>query len=370
VVGNLTGLLGALTETEREMISVERMDEYCREAGHMPRSGGHTGVAAGRSDGRFAANDANDSDCDENNNGTTAINKSDLVGGRDHRTNNAARISRMHLTTREGAGVVSSDWPSEGRLEVSDLVMRYRRGLSPSLTGVSLTVRAGEKVGIVGRTGSGKTSLLRAVFGMYPYGGQIKIDGVDVSTLPIHVLRSRLAAIPQEPLLFQGTIRDNLDPSGEHTDAALWDALGSSRLAGDGDNGGVGGAIGAGGAGSFAAAAAGGACGEGIVHRETRGGGFGLEYSLDGYGANMSAGQRQLLCIARALLRKSKIVCVDEATSRMDAATAKLVDAAMLEAFRDATVLTVAHRLPAVLTSCDRVVVMSEGIIIEEGAPR
>ncbi|CAN0512557.1 unnamed protein product, partial [Ectocarpus sp. 8 AP-2014] len=123
-------------------------------------------------------------------------------------------------------------WPGEGRLEVSDLVMTYRRDLTPSLRGVNLTVGAGEKVGIVGRTGSGKTSLLRAIFGLYPYSGCIDIDGVDISTLPVHLLRSRLAVIPQqEPLLFAGTVRENLDPSGEHSDTALWQALRSSRLA-------------------------------------------------------------------------------------------------------------------------------------------
>ncbi|CBJ31188.1 ABC multidrug transporter [Ectocarpus siliculosus] len=251
--------------------------------------------------------------------------------------------------------------------------MSYRRDLTPSLMGVNLTVGAGEKVGIVGRTGSGKTSLLRAIFGLYPYSGCIDIDGVDISTLPVHLLRSRLAVIPQDPLLFAGTVRENLDPSGEHPDTALWQALRSSRLADvdlDRDSGGGSdGAIGAGWGDPSTTKAdstvgSGGAVARGSV------GGFRLDTELDGYGANMSSGQRQLLCIARALLRRSKIVCVDEATARMDVRTAKLVDAAMAEAFRDATVLTVAHRLPPVLESCDKVAVMSEGRVVEQGKPR
>lgn len=140
--GNLTGLLGALTETEREMISVERMDEYCREAADTPRSDGQADNVGGEclnNDG----DDDNDKDCD---NSTTAINNDNQADATEFRTNNDPRNSRLRLRTRERAGMVSSDWPSEGRLEVCDLVMRYRRGLSPSLKGVSLTVGAGEKV--------------------------------------------------------------------------------------------------------------------------------------------------------------------------------------------------------------------------------
>ncbi|CAM9097728.1 unnamed protein product [Laminaria digitata] len=341
IVGNLTGLLGALTETERELISVERMDEYCRSSGSTEPSD-HVGTANDEAEGRGS-------------------------GRRTEPKHQRQERQRPRSRRLRSAGAsVSREWPGQGRLEVSNLVMRYRPGLSPSLNGVSLSVEPGEKVGIVGRTGSGKTSLLRALFRMYSYHGRITLDGVDISTLPVQLLRSRLAIIPQEPLLFHGTIRENLDPSGECTDAHLWQALRRSRLTGPNETG-------CGDSGTESAASrnwmagrSSGAC----VGDDGGGARFGLETELKGDAFNMSAGQKQLLCIARALLRRSKLVCIDEATSRMDAATADMVDTAMAEAFEDATVLSVAHRLPSVMRHCDRVVVMSEGRVVEQGRPR
>jgi ABC-type multidrug transport system fused ATPase/permease subunit len=225
-------------------------------------------------------------------------------------------------------------WPAAGRITFDDLELRYRPDLPPVVRGLSLEILPGEKVGIVGRTGSGKSTLLLGLYRILePSGGRILIDAVDTSALALADLRSSLAIIPQEPVLFRGTVRKNLDPFGELSDEALWSALdkAESRALVERLPGGLG----------------------GVVH--------------DG-GLNFSVGQRQLLCLARAVLKGSRVLLMDEATASVDVATDALIQKTVRETFRDATVLTIAHRLTTVMDA-DRVMVLEAGRVVEFDDP-
>ena len=232
------------------------------------------------------------------------------------------------------------DRVSEGRLATAGAIsfqgveMRYREDLDLVLKGVSFDLKAGERIGVCGRTGSGKSSLLVALFRMVePCGGTILIDGVDVSQISLYTLRSQLAIIPQDATLFYGTLRYNVDPFQSYTDAAIWEALQYCQLAD-------------------------------VIRRLP----LQLSTPVAEAGSNLSAGQRQLLCLARALLRKCRIVCLDEATANVDIETDALIQRVIRERMGGATVVTIAHRLNTVL-DYDRVLVMEAGRVIEWGAP-
>ncbi|XP_068451746.1 ATP-binding cassette sub-family C member 10 [Clinocottus analis] len=224
-------------------------------------------------------------------------------------------------------------WPERGGLEFRGAVLAYRAGLPNALDGVSLAVRPGEKVGVVGRTGSGKSTLFLALFRMVELSrGQILLDGLDVSTVGLAQLRSRLAIIPQDPFLFSGSVRENLDPSGRHADRQLLDVLDQCHLGA-------------------------------VVERMG-----GLDAQVGERGRCFSVGQRQLLCLARALLTEAKILCIDEATASVDQKTDKLLQQTIREKFQDQTVLTIAHRINTVM-DCDRVLVMHAGKVAEFDTP-
>ena len=234
------------------------------------------------------------------------------------------------------------DWPHAGRIEFERVTMRYREALEPALRCVSAVVAAHEKLGVAGRTGSGKSSLMLTLFRLYPLSaeasedavGRILIDGVDIATIGVHTLRRKLAIIPQDSFMFSGTLRDNLDPFGEYDDERLWRALDDTNLR------------------AFVNAELGGR----MDARVTEG------------GANFSQGQRQLVCMARALLRRPKILILDEATSSVDPATDALIQATVRANFRDATVLTIAHRL-GTIADADRICVLDRGRLAELDAP-
>ncbi|KAI4552348.1 hypothetical protein MJT46_016999 [Ovis ammon polii x Ovis aries] len=224
-------------------------------------------------------------------------------------------------------------WLSQGSVEFQDVVLVYRPGLPNALDGVTFRVRPGEKLGIVGRTGSGKSSLLLVLFRLLePSSGRVLLDGVDTSQLELAELRSQLAIIPQEPFLFSGTVRENLDPRGLYEDGALWQALEQCHLS------------------------------EVI---ESMGG---LDGELGEGGRRLSLGQRQLLCLARALLTDAKILCIDEATASVDQKTDQLLQQTISKRFANKTVLTIAHRLNTILSS-DRVLVLHAGRVAELGSP-
>ncbi|KAI8807295.1 P-loop containing nucleoside triphosphate hydrolase protein [Cladochytrium replicatum] len=225
-------------------------------------------------------------------------------------------------------------WPIHGAVEFKNLELRYRPELEPALTGVSFSIKAGEKIGVVGRTGSGKSSLIVALYRIVEAsGGAIHIDDVDISTLGLHQLRTSMAIIPQAPILFDGSIRSNLDFLGKSTDEELWGVLASCGLK---------------------------------SYVET------LEKKLDSpvaeNGENLSVGQRQLLCLARAMLMRPKILLVDEATASVDIRSDTEIQKALREEFKSSTIITIAHRL-ATIIDYDRIIVMDQGQLAEIGTP-
>lgn len=222
------------------------------------------------------------------------------------------------------------DWPSEGQLEYQGVWMRYRPELDPVLKGVSFSVNSGDKIGIVGRTGSGKSSLIVTLFRLVePFEGKIVLDGIDILTLGLDDVRGRIAAIPQDPVLFSGSIRTNLDPYQRHSDAELWDSLTHVAL-------------------------------KEVVSGLPEG----LSARVAEGGENFSVGQRQLLCVARALLRNPRILVADEATASVDSETDALIQRTIRREFKHCTVLTIAHRINTVLDST-KVLVMEDGKVKE-----
>ncbi|XP_035694460.1 multidrug resistance-associated protein 1-like [Branchiostoma floridae] len=225
-------------------------------------------------------------------------------------------------------------WPSEGRIRFNSYQTRYREGLDLVLRDITVDIGSGEKIGIVGRTGSGKSSLALALFRIIESaGGDIVIDGINISNIGLHDLRSRISIIPQDPVLFSGTLRMNLDPFEQHADVDIWLALQLSHLK------------------NF------------VVNLEKK-----LEHDVTEGGQNLSVGQRQLVCLARALLRKSKILVLDEATAAVDLETDDLIQSTIRTQFADCTVLTIAHRLNTIMDST-RVLVLDAGQIEEFDTP-
>nr|CAD7261608.1 unnamed protein product [Timema shepardi] len=229
---------------------------------------------------------------------------------------------------------VPSNWPSEGTVEFRDYKVRYREGLDLILKGISFTIKGGEKVGIVGRTGAGKSSLTLGLFRIIEAAeGSILVDGIDIATLGLHTLRSRLTIIPQDPVLFSGSLRQNLDPFDSLPDEQLWRALEHAHL-----------------------------------YTFVKGLPAGLNHEISEGGENLSVGQRQLVCLVRALLRKTKVLILDEATAAVDLETDDLIQRTIREEFKDCTVMTIAHRLNTILDS-DRVIVLDKGEVIEFDTP-
>ncbi|XP_060779435.1 multidrug resistance-associated protein 5 isoform X2 [Neoarius graeffei] len=227
-----------------------------------------------------------------------------------------------------------SDWPQEGKVVFDSVEMKYREDLPLVLKKLSCTIRPKEKVGIVGRTGSGKSSLGVVLFRLVePCSGSIKIDGVNICDIGLADLRSKLSIIPQEPVLFSGTVRSNLDPFNQYSEAQIWGALEKTHMK------------------------------ECVSQLPLK-----LESEVVENGENFSVGERQLLCVARTLLRQCKILILDEATAAMDTETDSLIQETIRNSFQDCTTLTIAHRLHTVL-SCDRIMVLNQGQVVEFDEP-
>ena len=228
-----------------------------------------------------------------------------------------------------------SNWPANGSIQFKQYSMRYREGLGLVLKSVNANIKGGEKIGIVGRTGSGKSSLTVALFRLVePASGSIIIDGIDISKIGLHELRTKLTIIPQDPVLFSGTLRINLDPFQHHSDEDIWNALKLAHL-----------------------------------HEFVNSLEAGLQNEIAEGGENMSIGQRQLICLARALLRKTKVLILDEATAAIDLETDDLIQATIRSEFKDCTILTIAHRLNTIM-DYDRIMVLDNGSLIEFDSPK
>ncbi|KAK4241442.1 P-loop containing nucleoside triphosphate hydrolase protein [Achaetomium macrosporum] len=248
---------------------------------------------------------------------------------------------------------VRKTWPEKGEIIFDNVEMRYRAGLPLVLQGLSMHIRGGERIGIVGRTGAGKSSIMSTLFRLVELsGGHITIDGIDISTIGLQDLRSRLAIIPQDPTLFRGTVRSNLDPFGEHNDLELWSALRQAGL------------VPADAGPTTAEQAADGA--NNNNNKDTAR--IHLDSIVEEDGLNFSLGQRQLMALARALVRGSQIIVCDEATSSVDMETDDKIQATIATGFRGKTLLCIAHRLRTII-GYDRICVMDQGRIAEMGPP-
>ncbi|CAG8555369.1 7606_t:CDS:10 [Gigaspora margarita] len=234
-------------------------------------------------------------------------------------------------------------WPTEGKIEVQNLKVQYPNDGSSVLRTISFCASAGEKIGIIGRTGSGKSTLVKSIFRtVNPTYGQIKIDDVDISTIGLSSLREKIAIIPQNPTLFNGTLRDNIDFSGEHPDQELWEVLRKARLIEEHTS----------------------INQEGNRNVEP----LTLDTNIREGGNNLSHGQRQLVMLARAFVNKSKVMILDEATANVDLETDNEIQKTMREEFKDSTLLCIAHRLRTVI-NYDRILVLDSGYILESGHP-
>jgi len=226
---------------------------------------------------------------------------------------------------------VPPNWPSQGAVIFKNYSTRYRENLDLVLRHISLEINAGEKVGIVGRTGAGKSSLTLALLRIVePVEGGIFIDDVDICKLGLHTLRGRVAMIPQDPVLFKGTLRINVDPEEQYTDEQVWTALEKSHLK--------------------------------TAEKP-------ISFEVDEGGSNLSVGERQLVCLSRALLRNSRLLILDEATAAVDLETDALIQRTIREDFAHCTVITIAHRLHTIM-DYDKIVVLDKGEVAEVGSPQ
>jgi ABC-type multidrug transport system fused ATPase/permease subunit len=249
------------------------------------------------------------------------------------------RVKEYAETPQEAVAIIPSnrptpEWPADGHVRFDHYSTRYREGLSLVLRDVTIDIPGGTKVGIVGRTGAGKSSLTLALFRIIEAAtGSIKIDNVPISSYGLSDVRSRLTIIPQDPVLFSGSLRMNLDPFNKYGDTEVWKALESAHLK------------------NFASSVPG-----------------GLQYMISEGGENLSVGQRQLVCLARALLRKTKILVLDEATAAVDLETDDLIQKTIRSEFADCTILTIAHRLNTIV-DYDYVMLLDAGRIVEYNPP-
>ncbi|KNC46638.1 ATP-binding cassette transporter [Thecamonas trahens ATCC 50062] len=252
--------------------------------------------------------------------------------------NSVERIDEYTRLPQEAAAEVEPGpprgWPRTGAIEFKNVELRYRPELDPVLKGLSFKVKAGEKIGIVGRTGSGKSTTIQALFRLVELSaGSVVIDGVDIAGIGLKQLRKQMAIIPQDPVLFLGTVRANLDPFDAASDDEVWYALEQAYMK------------------------------QAVVDMG------GLAAMVEEEGANFSVGQRQLLCMARALLRKAKIIVLDEATASVDTETDQLIQSSIRRAFTDdITTLTIAHRLHTIMDS-DKILVMDNGVAAQFDSP-
>lgn len=236
--------------------------------------------------------------------------------------------------TEEISGDKPENWPSEGKIEFKNVCLRYPKTQELVLKNITFVINPGENICIIGRTGAGKTSIISSLYRLYPIeSGSISIDDLNIDSLALPALRSKISIIPENPILFSGTLRSNLDPNTKFSDAAIWNILDLVDMK------------------------------KRIENME-----FQLECAISEGGSNFSAGERQLFCLARALLRRNKVLILDEPTSNVDSNTDALMEKTIRTQFSECTILTIAHRLNSVFKS-DRVMVVDDGTIVEFDEP-
>ncbi|KAF7843202.1 ABC transporter C family member 13 isoform X1 [Senna tora] len=234
----------------------------------------------------------------------------------------------------DGCIVLNPDWPNQGVIEFHNVTLKYMPSLPPALCNLSFTISGGTQIGIIGRTGAGKSSVLNALFHLTPIcTGSILMDGININNIPVRELRAHLAVVPQSPFLFEGSLRDNLDPFRMHDDLKIWNALEKCH-----------------------------------VKQEVEAAG-GLSILIKESGMSFSVGQRQLLCLARALLKSSKVLCLDECTANVDTQTASLLQSTICSECKGMTVITIAHRISTVL-NMDNILILDHGNLAEQGNPQ
>lgn len=248
------------------------------------------------------------------------------------RIHNMTTISPEDLRTRHKDEVlIKTNWPMHGCIEFQKYSTKYRPDTGIVLNSISVSIKSKEKIGIVGRTGSGKSSLVNSLFRVIEAtSGRIVIDGVDIAEIGLDLLRQKLCVIPQDTALFQGKLRDNLDPFNQYSDEKIENVLKMIGFPDEYKN--------------FA------------------------EFEVKNNGSNFSAGQKQMICIARALLRQCKIIFLDEATASIDFKTDSAIQKIIKEQFVDCTVLTIAHRINTIMNS-DRIMVLDQGMLVEFDTP-
>jgi ABC-type multidrug transport system fused ATPase/permease subunit len=232
-------------------------------------------------------------------------------------------------------------WPNEGKLSYVNYSMKYRPNCDFALKDININIAPKEKIGIVGRTGSGKSSLTLSLFRIVEaFQGKITIDGQNIAEIPLKKLRRSISIVPQEPFLLEGTLKTNLDPLNLYSEQEINDVLDKVQLY------------------------------QMLEHDNINGKNIlkGINTEIKEYGNNLSFGCRQLLCVARAILRKSKIIILDEATSSVDQKTEELISKAVDTMFNDCTVITIAHRINTV-KKCEKIIVMDAGKVVEVGKP-
>lgn len=306
ILGVMTWSVRQFTETESQLSAVERVSEYSEPPFPQEEAGGLESFMKEQQ---------------ELNASMTRTNSAGLISEERMQQLNSGVAHRRHR------------WPRKGQIDFDRVVMRYREDLPAALREVSFSIRPGEHVGIVGRTGAGKSSAIQSLFRLYELnGGRILIDGVDISSMKLFDLRSSLGVIPQEPVCFSGTIRTNLDMFREHDEDDVQRALD--------------------------------ACGLQDTMREK----ISLDFEVAENGSNLSVGQRQLLCLGRAILKDSQVLVLDEATSSVSNETDQKFQHTLREEMHHCTILTVAHRLHTVMRN-DRIIVMDKGMVAEIGKP-
>jgi ATP-binding cassette subfamily C (CFTR/MRP) protein 2 len=262
---------------------------------------------------------------------TTTENQMNSVERMEYYIQNLEREAPAHIPECDPP----NDWPQHGAIEFKNLVMKYRDDLEPALKGISFKINAGENVGICGRTGAGKSSVMYSLFRLQEATeGQILIDGIDISKIGLEPLRSNLIIIPQDPILFSGTVRSNLDPFNQYTDDELWRVLERVHMK------------------------------DKIQSLPQK-----LYTVVAENGDNFSVGEKQLLCLGRALCRKTKIILMDEATAAIDLKTEQFIQQTIRDEFKKCTVITIAHRLNTIIEN-DKIIVMDNGRVLEMGTPK